>query len=388
MSIEISGPSGFWSYTHADNEASLGKIKLLAERLQAEYLVQTTEKLDLFIDDEGLQWGEVWRERLQSTIRQTVFFIPIITPLYLKSTECRREFLQFVGEARRLGAEQLLLPIIYVHVALDESSDDEVLAIVSKTHSVIWNDLRHLGENTEAYSRGVSDMASRLAQVAAEYSAQPTHTSAELVKLRAGESLSDEAYEDDTPGISDRIAATESALPEWAEIIAEFPPITQDLNAETRAATARFGEGDHFSHKVIVARQLAAALEGPADRMVSTGERYASKLLELDPGVRAIIQMAGEQQSGENHSAAVRMFTNLRELISASRTNAIALNGLDEAMKGPARQFKDLRGPLKKINRGLQSVLDGQTVLEEWDRLMDESPLDESDLGEGSLSDR
>jgi hypothetical protein len=107
---------GFWSYVREDDEGDHRRIRALADDLREQYRIQTAEKLELFVDRESIEWGEAWKRRIDTAIAGTTFFIPIITPSYLLSPECRRELLKFVREAERLGLAQLLMSVYWVTV--------------------------------------------------------------------------------------------------------------------------------------------------------------------------------------------------------------------------------------------------------------------------------
>ncbi len=114
MSLEA--VAGFWSYAHDDDILDGGAILELAHAIEEEYNLLSGEPLELFVDRSSIAWGDKWRERIDSALSQTTFFIPIITPRYFTRTECRRELLEFAGKAKSLGVDELLLPILYVEV--------------------------------------------------------------------------------------------------------------------------------------------------------------------------------------------------------------------------------------------------------------------------------
>src|ERR1700679_2942248 len=127
--------AGFWSYVRKDDEGDYGRIRALADDVRARYEIQTGgDPLDLFLDRESIQWGDAWKQRLDTAIAGTTFFIPVITPSYFRSEACRHELLKFAREAERLGLTQLLMPIYWVRVpALDEDpkkSSDNAIQIV------------------------------------------------------------------------------------------------------------------------------------------------------------------------------------------------------------------------------------------------------------------
>jgi hypothetical protein len=57
--------------------------------------MKTASTLEVFLDRDSIRWGEEWRERIDSAVAGTTFFIPIVTPRYFLRKECRRELLSF-----------------------------------------------------------------------------------------------------------------------------------------------------------------------------------------------------------------------------------------------------------------------------------------------------
>ena len=380
MAESTSGPSGFWSYVHRDNEQSGGRIHRLADKIRDEFSLMSGEDLALFVDRDELVWGVEWRARIETALQETTFFIPVVTPRYFTSEECRKELMKFATHARSLGALELLLPILYVDVAdLDENSSDEARAIIAGMQYVDWRDLRLTDEDSEAYARAVNHLASRLAEIAREYQSRPS-----IIPV---ETSSGVVEPEEEPGISDLIADMEPVMPQWTDTIEGFTPILEEIGEVTTRFADKFAsEGDTFAKKVLLARGFAGELEDPAERLMQQGEQYATLLLSLDPGVRAIISLAGEQKEPDDVRSACAMFEALRGLVAASANNEVVSKEFLVALRQPARMFKDVRPPLSKMEAGMRSVLDSQTILNEWARLMDESQLDcSSDAGEGYL---
>jgi hypothetical protein len=83
--------AGFWSYARDDDERDGHGLLRLAARIQDEFALVTGETLTLFVDRNEISWGDEWRRRIETALAETTFFVPIITPLYFKRQECRRE---------------------------------------------------------------------------------------------------------------------------------------------------------------------------------------------------------------------------------------------------------------------------------------------------------
>jgi hypothetical protein len=68
---------GFWSYTHRDNELNGGRIRRLAQLIADEYEALTAENIRIFVDKNDLEWGTVWRARIDAALTGTTFCILI-----------------------------------------------------------------------------------------------------------------------------------------------------------------------------------------------------------------------------------------------------------------------------------------------------------------------
>ncbi|MEV0794909.1 toll/interleukin-1 receptor domain-containing protein [Kribbella sp. NPDC050459] len=376
MSEDNVGPIGFWSYVHKDDEGVDGRILRLARRLSDEFSLLTGQELSIFIDRSSLEWGNEWDQRINVALQETTFFIPVITPRYFLSSACRGELLRFSGYARSLGAEELLLPIYYVNVAdLADDSDDEAKSLIAKTQYQDWRKLRLVDEGSAEYAQAVNDMALRLADISRDYSAKPTLTPDEVASEQGGGGVVD-----DEPGVGDLIAQLEEAIPKWLETIESLPLVTQEITEIIQRATDKLNagneEGKGFAYRVLVAREIAAEIAEPAERLKNLGERYAAQLLEMDPGVRAFISVSGEpERTEEERQSALEAFDSIVELVATSQDTRDSISGFADSVRGPAKQFRDLRPGMNTIEAGLRNVIDAQSILEEWGRLIETSPL-------------
>lgn len=202
---------GLWSYVHADDEAEGGRISRLAKDVASQFEMQTGEKIELFLDTDAVKWGENWREEIDEGLSSIAFFIPVLTPRYFMSHECRRELRFFADRATSLGVKELVLPLLYVDVESlhDDTVSDDLVALVMTFQWENWLELRFAELTSGGYRRGVSRLAARL--VEANRQADQTDIVANVRKLEG----SPEDETDETPGLLDRLADMEAAFPEW-----------------------------------------------------------------------------------------------------------------------------------------------------------------------------
>lgn len=160
-------PVGFWSYAHRDNDLDRGRVGTLAQDISDEFELQTGESLEMFVDNRSIRWGEEWLRSIDRALDYTSFFIPIITPLYWRSVECRRELQEFSSHLSAARKRRVLLPILYsdTPAIADSKSTDDLAQLVRRTQYEDWRALRLVARNSAEYRRAVNGMVVRIIEI-------------------------------------------------------------------------------------------------------------------------------------------------------------------------------------------------------------------------------
>ena len=109
-------PVGFWSYAHRDDASSGGQLSQLRAVIGRRIVLQCGVKVTLWQDLAAIPYGADWAETAERAIGHTAFFIPIVTPRFLKSLYCRDEFASFRRRMRAMDRNDLIFSIHYVDV--------------------------------------------------------------------------------------------------------------------------------------------------------------------------------------------------------------------------------------------------------------------------------
>jgi hypothetical protein len=360
---------GFWSYVRQDDEGDHGRIVALADDLREQFRLLTAEKLELFVDRESIQWGEAWKERIDTAIAGTTFFIAVITPSYFRSAECRRELLKFAREAERLGLGQLLMSVYWVRVSeLDdnpEESSDEAVRFVAKYNLEDLREARLEDRDSAAYRKAVAKLAEELVKQA-ESVRQIEDVPTPLAKTEIEATEQSEA--DDGPGIIDRLAATEYAMPKAVELLQGISQHMEEINEKLERASTDFEaaskRGQGMKAALSVTNRLAHELSEPATSIATGGEEYGQVLADVDSGVNArfeLLEMAEELSSDDKQF--------LQELIDSNTAAVQGQEGLEALLTAaePVATFsRSLRRPIDDMRRGLRGVIDGNAVVSDW----------------------
>ncbi|AZK94901.1 MULTISPECIES: toll/interleukin-1 receptor domain-containing protein [Streptomyces] len=374
-------PAGFWSYTHRDDQLDSGRIARLSERIANEFEIITGEPLEIFMDKRSIEWGDAWRMRLDSALTGTTFLIPVITPNFLKSQECRREVIRFSGHAASLGLDELLLPIHYVNVpqltyGSDDHPSDEVVQLIARRQWVDWRELRLEDEASPVYRQAVHKLALKISEV---LESAPPARPVEMVHQGL-------IADDEPPGFLELMAEAETALPVWVGIAQKFPEVISAIDHETSWAAEEMvksdARGGGFAGRMRVTEQLSERLAGPVAQVETLGGQYWAALASIDPGIQGFIRRAGEEDLPPEDQQAVReFFRQIQALTLTSSATTTQLQGFSDSMEGVTQLSSHLKPRLRTIQAAVQKMIDGHTVIDEWSRL-----IGETDLGDDAPS--
>jgi len=369
---------GFWSYVHRDDDADHGRISRLAQDVAAEYEMMTGDSIELFLDKNALDWGDSWREKIDESLASVAFFIPVMTPRYFMSAECRRELQFFARRADDLGIKELVLPLHYVDVPdlRNDSAPDDLMRIVRGFQWEDWRDLRFSDVATESYRRGVTSLASRL--VEANRHAEQSDVDGSSIRL--GESSSQDSG-DDAPGFVDSLASAEEAIPAWTETISAIGREVISIGALINSATDDISKTPiqrrTFAHRLAIAKRLATQLNDPTDRVSTLGNDYASQLHSVDSGICAIIEMAPDaiKDNPETKKELCAFFAVVRDLSDSARQALDSAQSMVKALTPTEKMSRDLRPVLRKLRQALTVLIEGREITDEWIHLIDKSGL-------------
>lgn len=158
--------SGFFSYRQLDNKNDKQYLARLRANLEQELETLIGRKITVWQDIAKIEWGQHWKQQIAKGLAEAAFFIPVITPGYLRSKPCRDEFTAFVKYEASRGRNDLILPLIYVRP--DEFDDvaarqkDDVIRIVLERQYIDWESLRHVGDGRIGYRQNLTLMGRRV----------------------------------------------------------------------------------------------------------------------------------------------------------------------------------------------------------------------------------
>lgn len=387
------GAAGFWSYTRADDEGDHGRVTSLAHHLVAQFRLATGgDVLDLFMDRTDIRWGDEWKARIEGAIAGTTFFIPVVTPSYLRSQACRDELFQFAREAEKRGLRRLLMPIYWRTVPeLDEAPEESPDAAVRLVHRANYEDLRDArleDEDSAVFRKAVDKLAAELVKRAGEAERvldlppkpPPTPAGADGAQVRAevpadqdvaGTPGDEDGDGDGGPGMLDRLVAGEDALAAIVQTAEDIGKILEQVGATAQAANAQIeaaaakGSSGGAKGVLLATERFAQQLNEPAQALERLGSEYSAKLAELDDAVRAQLELwvpGGDALSPEQREE----LESFEGVAATSDQMTDQLEDFITTLEPLTRLSRSLRVPLRRMRKGLQGITDGRSTIRRW----------------------
>jgi formylglycine-generating enzyme required for sulfatase activity len=188
-------PVGFWSYARLDDEHSDGQLSQLRAIVGKAIGIQYGDTVTLWQDIQAIPYGVDWLAEIETTIGKTTFFIPLVTPRFLKSKFCRDEFVSYRRRMQALGRDDLIFPVHYVDVDGVRPEDTlfgDELAALRRAHWIDYRPLFYADPKSEevrrwagGFARGILQAMRREAAHSGEAPVASEPPSAAVAKLEA-----------------------------------------------------------------------------------------------------------------------------------------------------------------------------------------------------------
>jgi hypothetical protein len=163
-------PIGFWSYARQDDEEKLGQLRVrLSRQLQQQY---GRNQIKIFQDVAAIPPGAEWEAKILDALNTSTFFIPIITPNFLESEWCNKEFFvfrerekQLIKDHPELAGHRRIFPIYYVDIDGVKPHDPNLLVELRRLQWLDFQDLIYKDDGSEEVQRRLGDLARSLRQL-------------------------------------------------------------------------------------------------------------------------------------------------------------------------------------------------------------------------------
>jgi len=132
------------SYARTDDRYR--RLTEFCQHLSAEIQEHTGSEFPIFQDRISIRLGENWKQRIEASLDEVLFLIPILTPSFFQSEACRDELERFLSREAKLNRNDLILPIYYIDYPLfndpTQRASDRLAETLSTHQYFDWRELR------------------------------------------------------------------------------------------------------------------------------------------------------------------------------------------------------------------------------------------------------
>ena len=332
----------FFSYSHADEEASCGAISKFRDALIREYKLQTGELLDIFFDKDSIEWGSNWRDAIQQNIGATFIFMPFLSPSFLNSTSCMNEFrsAQLAFDERELARG--ICPLMFVD-CIDRIRDLTDDSLANSLLNDQWRDISELQYEDPAsspYRRAVREIVKEMRSIAKTINRELFSPAPSTISTNEDENTGE--------GFLEAVADMEAGASEATGAIDHFGNIIQTIGELTTPYTAKLEEASTFKEKLLILRQYSVDLTPYAEDSKNVAIEINSQVRDIDRCVGTILDCIPNLIliSEENKQGVISFCGSLLKL----------QEGAEIGFEG-AENFRNQIGPLSKLSRELKNPL-------------------------------
>jgi CheY-like chemotaxis protein len=159
--------TAFLSYTRKDDAFFSNYISNFRESLEIGVHVATgNDSFRIFQDVDGIVIGEQWEKKIAEVIDASCLFIPILSPLFLNSTPCRDEVELFIHHERKLGRDDLILPVYLISAPKlekpEETKKDPIAREIARRQRFDWREKSKLSLHEPSAREAILDLARQI----------------------------------------------------------------------------------------------------------------------------------------------------------------------------------------------------------------------------------
>ena len=154
-------PAAFMSYARSDDQGA--KLTAFRERLSDAVKEVRGEEFPIFQDRDAITWGENWKRRIYDALDTATLLLVIITPGFFGSTECSDEVNRFLYREKKLGRDDLVLPVYWISTPELESAAwrraNRLADVLASRQWQDWRDLRFQPDTSPTAREAIAKLA-------------------------------------------------------------------------------------------------------------------------------------------------------------------------------------------------------------------------------------
>lgn len=209
--------------SYSSNKDLNGTVTEFHKYLQNEIQLNSDTSITVFLDKEGINTGNSWKGSLSNALDQCTVFVILLSPSWLHSEWCRKEYLYF--KSLQANSRRVIIPLRWVNTTLEDAynpEEQEIINQLNEIQQVNWLQLRYDTDykKSKTLLKALGELATTIADFIKGFTA--------IIKYPFG--FEEKVKQDETrPGIlatrMQQASILTNFIPTWLIAENEFDPI-------------------------------------------------------------------------------------------------------------------------------------------------------------------
>ena len=316
------------------------------------------------------------------------FFVPVLTPRYILSEQCRNEAMKFSKRMENEDLSALWLPLHYISIPQlsADSPSDELLEICRARQWEDWRETRFADVDSSEYRKAVHALASRIDR--ANRNAENRRT-ADDPRSTAGVSRHNEFDDESEPeegpgrvqppllvengkpgedaGWLDAAVEIMELLPEWTDTMNSMSATTRGITEKLENAGNRANATRDFALKRKVVRGLAAAIRGDVETLEGLESKFVSDLSGIDTRMLVFFDWLRSATTEEADGEKVdEVYDTISSLADSLENMFGSIQQADEGLAGLENISRDIRPVIRRWRMSLLRLREARSIARRW----------------------
>lgn len=253
----------FMSYSHADqNGAHTGDLRRFARALTEALRGRHDLDIEIFIDEENGTWGEDLWKRIETQQGSADFLLPFVSPNYLRSDACRREYRRIQALRDKNPDSTQILALRWI--PWGARSGAEAPDILRDLDAHRYEDVSAAADadpDSSEYRRTLNRTAAKLAEAIEEMSqAQPS------TQTSGGGTPQEQS---DDRGVDDLLADVQARQPAVQAALEQFSASFESFGSAFGQVTTMPGRSANGASAAQLFQKAANELDPQAERLIA-----------------------------------------------------------------------------------------------------------------------
>jgi len=328
----------------------------------------TGEQVQVFMDVESIDAGEVWLDRIRLGISSSSVLLAFISPAYLRSAYCIEEYREFSSFVSANTSTRLIVPLMFAEKARINKyfEGNTNWGEMQKLQPVDLSGLRYEEPGSPGWLKNAQRVVDRIEDVLAYM-----NTSTTQIEQRGDSRVEGLVPEPPSTHFLEALAQVEASSSETVDHLDGFGKLLERIGAEAQKVTPMMQRASTAKRLLQLARQLARALTPISSELAGESAAIAEGMKDWDAAITAVLERVSNGSSQLDDVDVSTFLVTIGEMARSGEESFASLDGFLSSLTSAKGFARELDVPIKVIEDAVRQMAGIRGTLNGWSRGLD-----------------